>query len=211
MQIKWLGHASFELKIDGLVFYIDPYAGEYSDKADVILISHAHYDHFNRSIAEKIMKEDTTVIGTAEVASQIYRCRSVRPGEEGLLGETITVKIFPAYNTSETPQQTHTKENGVGFLIQTPELSIYFAGDTSFIPEMKDIKADIALLPVGGTYTMDAKQAAEAAKLIKPKVAIPMHYGKIAGTIDDAEYFKELLEDTEIVCKIMVPGKWETI
>lgn len=210
MEIKWLGHASFELKINGLILYIDPYSGEYEEKADIILISHEHYDHFSREIVEKIRKEDTTIIGTSSVASQIDGCRSVIPGEEGLLGK-IKVKVVHAYNTSTAPRQTHAKGEGVGFVIETEEKTIYFAGDTSFIPEMKDIKADVVLLPVGGTYTMDAKEAASAAKLIKPKLAIPMHYGKIVGTTDDALYFKELVEDSGIIVKIMEIGKWETI
>ncbi|MBN1645164.1 MBL fold metallo-hydrolase [Candidatus Woesearchaeota archaeon] len=210
MHLKWLGHASFELKTGDLILYIDPYAGEYLDKADIILISHAHYDHFSREIVMKIRKQDTTIIGPAEVASQIDGCRTVVEGEEGIL-EKIKVTIVPAYNTPDAPRPTHAKGTGVGFLIKTEGKTIYHAGDTSFIPEMKNIKADIVLLPVGGTYTMDAKQAAEAAKLINPKIAIPMHYGKIVGTKDDALLFKELVEESEINVKIMELNKWEKL
>jgi L-ascorbate metabolism protein UlaG (beta-lactamase superfamily) len=208
MQIKWLGHASFELRIGDLIVYIDPYAGEYTDKADVILITHAHYDHFNREIVDKIRKENTTIIGPAAVASQIDGCRSVIAGEKGLL-DKIKVQAVPAYNTPNAPRQAHSRDEGVGFVIETDEYIIYHAGDTSFIPEMKDINADIVLLPVGGTYTMDAKQAAEAAKLINPKIAIPMHYGRIVGTKDSALYFQELVEEAGITVQIMEKGKWE--
>lgn len=209
MQLKWLGHASFELRIGKLVLYIDPYAGEYEDKADLILITHAHYDHFSREIVEKIRKEDTTIIAPASVASEIDGCRSVIAGEKGRVFD-LTIQAVFAYNTSETPRQTHSREYGVGFVIETGEYSIYHAGDTSLIPEMKDINADIVLLPVGGTYTMDAKQAAEAAKLINPKVAIPMHYGKIVGNIDDAEYFKELVEK-QLPVVILKEGEWQEL
>lgn len=209
MQLKWLGHASFELKINGLIIYIDPYSGEYEDKADIILISHAHYDHFSREIVEKLRKENTTILGTASVASQIDGCRTVNPGEEGLL-EKIKIKVVHAYNTSAAPRRTHARGEGLGFVITTDEETLYFAGDTSLIPEMKEIKADIALLPVGGTYTMDAKEAAAAARLIKPKLAIPMHYGKIVGHLDDAVYFKELAEE-EIPVLILKEGEWQKI
>ncbi|MBW2978898.1 MBL fold metallo-hydrolase [Candidatus Woesearchaeota archaeon] len=210
MQIKWLGHASFELKIGDLVLYIDPYSGEYEDKADIILISHAHHDHFNREIVEKIRKENTTIIGPSEVASQIDNCRAVSDNEEGIL-ENIRIKTVPSYNTPDTPRPTHKKGQGIGFLIKTNEKTIYFAGDTSLIPEMKNIETDIALLPVGGTYTMNAKQAAEAARLIKTKTAIPMHYGKIVGTKDDAEYFKELSEEKGIKVRILKENEWTEI
>jgi len=210
MQIKWLGHASFELKINKLVLYIDPYEGEYTDKADIILISHFHYDHCSLEKIKKIRKEDTTIIGTPEVASQIYRCRGVSIGEEGML-ENIRVLITPAYNLKDIGEKTHTKENSIGYLIKTNGKKIYYAGSTDLIPEMSQIKADIVLLPVGGTYTMSAEQAAKAAKLIKPKIAIPMHYGKTEGTRDDALYFKELAEKEGITVKIMEQEKWEKI
>jgi L-ascorbate metabolism protein UlaG (beta-lactamase superfamily) len=210
MQLKWLGHASFELRIGKIIMYIDPYAGEYTDKADIILITHSHYDHFNREIVDKIRKEDTTIIGPASVASEIDGCRSVIAGEKGRV-YGLTVQTVAAYNTSSTPRQTHSREEGVGFVIETGEYSIYHAGDTSFIPEMKDINADIILLPVGGTYTMDAKQAAEAAKLINPKIAIPMHYGRVVGTKDSALYFKELVEEAGIPVQIMDKNQWQDI
>ncbi len=210
MQIKWLGHASFELKIEGLIVYIDPYDGEYEDKADIILITHAHYDHFSRELVDKIRKDNTTIIGTAEVAAQIDGCRSVREGEKGQLAKMI-IHVVPAYNTPNAPRQTHSREQSVGYIIEAEERRIYHAGDTSLIPEMKNIKADIVLLPVGGTYTMNAKEAASAAKLIKPKIAVPMHYGKIVGTQDDAELFKEILEEEDIEVRILAKGEWENI
>jgi len=210
MDIKWLGQSSFEIKTDGLVIYIDPYYGEYNDKADVILVSHFHYDHCSLEIIKKIRKDDTTIIGTPEVASQMDGCRAVRAGEQGIIGK-MEVTITQAYNTRNIGKEKHSKEDTIGFLIQAEGKRIYYSSDTDFIPEMKDIKADIVIVPVGGTNTMDAKEAASAVKLIKPKTAIPIHYGKTAGTMDDALYFKELLENEQINVIILKEEEWQKI
>jgi len=210
MQLKWLGQSSFEIKTDGLVIYIDPAYGEYPDKADVILISHFHYDHCSLETVRRIRKDDTTIISTKEVASQIDECRAVQAGEEGLIGN-ITVTIIPAYNINRKGKETHSKEDTIGFLINAEGKKIYYTSDTDFIPEMKDIKADIVIIPVGGTNTMNAKEAASAVKLIKPKTAVPIHYGKTEGTMDDALYFKELVEEEKINVMILKEDKWENI
>jgi L-ascorbate metabolism protein UlaG (beta-lactamase superfamily) len=213
MQLKWLGQSSFEIKADGLVIYIDPAYGEYLDKADVILISHFHYDHCSLETVRRIRKDDTTIISTKEVASQIDECRAVQAGEEGLIGN-ITVTIIPAYNTGKRTagqRKTHSKEDTIGFLISAEGRTVYYTGDTDFIPEMKDVKADIVIIPVGGTNTMNAKEAASAVKLIKPKTAVPIHYGKTEGTYDDALYFKELAEEDKINVMILKEDKWENI
>jgi len=210
MDLKWLGQSSFEIKTDGLVIYIDPYYGEYADKADVILVSHFHYDHCSLETIRKIRKDDTTIIGTSEVASQLDGCREVCTGEKGIIGK-MEITITPAYNTRNIGKEKHTREDTIGFLINTEGKRIYYSSDTDFIPEMKDIKADIVIIPVGGTNTMDAKEAASAVKLIKPKTAIPIHYGKTAGTIDDALYFKELLENEQITVIILKEEEWQKI
>lgn len=210
MQIKWLGQSSFEIKTDGLIVYIDPAYGEYTDKADVILISHFHYDHCSFETIKKIRKDDTTIISTSEVASQIDECRAVRAGEEGLIGN-IKVTVMPAYNTNRKGKEAHSKEDTIGFLIDAEGKKIYYTSDTDFIPEMKNVKADAVIIPVGGTSTMNAKEAASAVKLIKPKTAVPIHYGKTEGTIDDALYFKELVEEEKINVIILKENKWNTI
>lgn len=191
MEITWLGHASFMIKVDDKVIYTDPYAGEYPLKADIILISHEHYDHFAKDKISSIRVDATKMFGSRKVSSELDGIISLSPGDERAVNG-ITIKAVPAYNVRKP---FHPKGSGIGFVIETKNKSIYFAGDTDLITEMKQIKADIILLPVGGTYTMNAEEAAEAVKIIKPKIAIPMHFGSgVVGNLDDAEKFKEIVE-----------------
>lgn len=191
MEITWLGHASFMIKVDDTIIYTDPYSGEYSLKADIILISHDHYDHFAKDKISLIRVDATKMFGSRKVSSELDGIISLSPGDERAVNG-ITIKAVPAYNVGKP---FHPKGSGIGFIIETKNNSIYFAGDTDLITEMKQIKADIILLPVGGTYTMNAEEAAEAVKIIKPKIAIPMHFGSgVVGNLDDAEKFKEIVE-----------------
>ena len=204
MEITWLGHASFMINVDDKIIYTDPYAGEYSLKADIILVSHEHYDHFAKDKISLIRVDTTRIFGPRKVSSQMEGVTNMNPGDERTI-DGITIKAVPAYNTGKP---FHPKGSGVGFLIETKNKTIYFAGDTDLIPEMPQIKADIVILPVGGTYTMYAKEAAEAVAKIKPKIAIPMHYGSVVGTIDDAEAFKEEVEaKTDSKVMILKEGK----
>ena len=116
--------------------------------------------------------------------------RTIKPGESILI-DKVKIEAVPSYNIDK---QFHLQKNGwLGFVLEINGVRIYHAGDTDFIPEMKNLKVDIALLPVSGTYVMTADQAAKAALAIKPKLAIPMHYGAIVGSVDDAIQFKESL------------------
>ncbi len=204
MEITWLGHASFMLKTKGIVIYIDPYAGEPAEKADIILVSHDHYDHFNREKITKIMTDNTAILSSRKVSSEMDGIIALNAGDSRQV-DSISIKAVASYNTGKP---FHPKGAGIGFIIEAEGKKVYFAGDTDLIPEMKQIKADVVLLPVGGTYTMDAEEAAKAVEIIKPKIAIPMHYGSVAGTIDDADIFKEEVEkkaDTEVI--ILEEGK----
>jgi len=204
MEITWFGHDSFMIKADGKIVYTDPYFGDYSVKADIILVSHEHYDHFSKEKIEDIRRDGTVILGSRKVAAEMDGVKAMVAGDEIKIGE-ITIEAVAAYNTGKP---FHTKGNGLGFVIEADGRRIYFAGDTDLIPEMSKIKADVVLLPVGGTYTMNAKEAAEAVAKIKPKIAIPMHYGSVAGTIDDAEAFKEEVEDkTNSKVMILKEGK----
>ncbi len=205
MKIQWLGHASFKIKSKEVVIYIDPYAGEegyYLEKADIILISHFHYDHCSLEKIRKISTEETMIWGTKEVASEIHGCIVLIPGQPiSTMG--IKVTAVPAYNTAK---RFHPRGFAIGFLIEIEKKIIYFISDSDVIPEMVKIKADILLIPVGGTYTMNAREAVKVVQDIKPRVAIPMHYGSVVGNIDDAELFKELAETDETEVTILSPS-----
>jgi len=190
-NIKWLGHASF--RIDGeKVIYIDPWNVKQAEPADLILVTHEHFDHCSPEDIKKIQKKGTIVVTVSDCAEKLQReVKIVKPGDS-LTVSDIEVEAVPAYNIKKS---FHPKANGwVGFVFTVAGKRIYHAGDTDLIPEMEEIKADIVLLPVGGTYTMDAKEAAEAANKMKPEIAIPMHYGSVVGSAREAEEFKELCQ-----------------
>ena len=170
--IKWFGHASFQIKAEGRTIYLDPYAGEYTGKADLILVTHSHHDHFDITKIKKIQKENTVIIAPVDCVSEIDgKVKSLNPNEE-IMVDSISVKAVYAYNYKRfrspgTPY--HPKELGVGYLVTVENKIIYHAGDSDFIPEMLELGfVDVALLPSGGTYTMDNEEAIEAALAIKP-------------------------------------------
>lgn len=191
-NIFWLGHDSFRLKGEKVV-YIDPWKlAPGAEKADVILVTHDHYDHFSQNDIAKISKPDTVVVAPAAVAGKLGgKTVVVKPGDK-INAAGIAVEVVPAYNPNK---QFHPKTAGyVGYIVTLSGKRIYHAGDSDLISEMAQVKADIALLPVSGTYVMNATEAAEAAKTIKPALAIPMHYGDpdVVGTLADAQQFKKL-------------------
>ena len=213
VELKWLGHAGFIVK-NSSVIYIDPYnISEGSEKADFILLTHSHYDHCSLADINKIIKEGTKIICPADCQSRInkvdvpIKMEIVSPGEELVFGN-LKISTFPAYNTDKT---FHPKEEGwVGYVVKINNVIIYHAGDTDKIEEMKNLTGYnkpenkfIALLPVGGRYTMTADEAAEAANAIKPFLAIPMHYGSIVGTKEDAEEFVKLCKEMNISAEIL--------
>jgi L-ascorbate metabolism protein UlaG (beta-lactamase superfamily) len=193
--ITWLGHDSFRIKVPEGVIYIDPWKLRRAEPADLILITHEHHDHFSANDVKKLLKPETTIVTIGVVARQLKGdVRTVKPGDT-LTVKGITIEAVPAYNPAK---QFHPKAAGhVGFIITAGGRRIYHAGDTDAIPEMASIHADVALLPVGGKFTMTASEAAQAANLIKPQVAVPMHWGDIIGTRADAEAFKK-------ACKVPV-------
>ena len=195
-NIHWLGHDTFRIENDKTV-YLDPIKLKGKlPKADLILITHDHHDHCSPHDVAKLAKDDTVIVTIAAAAQKLKGdVRLVKPGES-LVVQGIPIETVPAYNVNKFRSPGvpfHPKESGhVGFIITVGELRIYHAGDTDVIPEMDDIQADVALLPVGGTYTMTADEAAEAANRIKPKVAIPMHWGTSVGSDRDAQRFRDL-------------------
>lgn len=191
-NIKWLGHDTFFVKGKKTVI-TDPFKIKGDYKADVILITHDHFDHCVQEDVKKVQKQDSIIVTTADCAKKLTgNIKIVKPGDK-ITVHGIEVEAVPAYNTNK---KFHTKETGwVGFIFKVDGKRIYLAGDTDYIPEMKTFKdVDIALLPVSGTYVMTAEEAVKAALDIKPKIAIPMHYGAIIGSEDDAIKFADALK-----------------
>jgi L-ascorbate metabolism protein UlaG (beta-lactamase superfamily) len=188
-NITWLGHDAFKIK-DDKVIYVDPFELEDGEPAALILITHDHYDHCSPQDIAKIRTDETEIIAIAGCAKKLGgRVHRVKPGDR-LTVKGVDIEVVPAYNTNK---RFHPQGAGhVGFVVTVGGQRIYHAGDTDFIPEMQKIKADIALLPVSGVYVMTAEEAAKAAEAIQPQVAVPMHYGSIVGSAQDARRFQEL-------------------
>ncbi len=186
-NITWLGHASFMLKeTSGKIYYIDPFQlpkNKELQKADIIFVTHAHYDHFSQEDILKILNHDTTVVATPDVLEKLQVPDSQKfPVEPNKSYEIKGFKFstVPAYNVKPEKLQFHPQKNRwVGYILELNGKKIYHPGDTDYIPEMRELSEkhiDIALLPMGGTYTMDVDQMIEAALAIKPKTVVPMHY-----------------------------------
>jgi L-ascorbate metabolism protein UlaG (beta-lactamase superfamily) len=173
LKISWLGHDSFRIK-NGKTIFIDPFKiRPTSEKADILLITHEHYDHLSMDDIKKVVNENTTIVTIPAVKKElsslkVKEVRAVKPGDKLKLGD-VSIDV-----------------------IRVKDVRIYHAGDTDAIPEMRGLKPDVALLPVSGTYVMTPDEAAQAVKMVEPKLAIPMHYGVIVGTEQDAQKFKQL-------------------
>jgi len=200
VQITWLGHDGFRLKKDKVV-YLDPFQlTAAAEPADVVCVTHEHFDHLSVDDLARIVRPHTTMVTipacrAAAVGLHPKAVRIVTPGER-LEVDGIAIHAVPAYNTSKfrSPGNPfHPKADGkVGFVIELGGLRIYHAGDTDAIPEMAALgSVDVALVPVSGTYVMTAAEAVTACNAIRPTLAIPMHYGSIVGTAADAEAFKK--------------------
>lgn len=196
-NIEVLCHSSIKIN-EEKVIYIDPFRvdKDYND-ADIIFITHDHYDHYSEEDIDKVKKNDTVIIAPEELLTKLLRkgfrqdyIITVDPEENDMV-EGIKFETVPAYNTNK---QFHPKENGwVGYIIEIKGIRYYIAGDTDITEENKKVKCDVAFVPVGGTYTMDFKEAAYLINEIKPKIAVPIHYGSIVGTNQDATDFVRLL------------------
>ncbi len=187
-DIHWLGHDTFKI-VGEKTIYTDPFKIKKKDTADIIMITHEHFDHCSPEDVEKLQGSNTVIVATADCVKKLSgKIKIVKPNDRLNIGG-IDIEAVPSYNTNKS---FHPRANGwVGYIFTVKGQKIYIAGDTDYIPEMKDFKVDIALLPVSGTYVMTADEAIKAALAIKPKIVIPMHYGSIVGSKDDAKRFAE--------------------
>lgn len=201
-DIKWFGHASLMIKLGDRNIFIDPWKiSNTKEKADIILITHSHFDHYSEEDIKKIARADTFIYSSEDVISKtsISNKKVIKPFEE-ISNGSVTVTGFPAYNINKEFHPE--KNNWLGFIIKYKGISIYVAGDTDVIDEAKKIKADIVILPVGGRYTMSDVEASELVNLIKPAYAIPIHFGDVVGSKDNALKFKSLVKKTtEVLIK----------
>ena len=205
-NIKWLGHST--IKICGnIVIYIDPYnIRENFNDADIIFITHNHYDHFSYDDIKKCMNKKTKIVVTKDLFEEAINLGfkeknifSILPNKSYEL-EKISFSTIPAYNINKDFH--HKEKEWVGYIINIDNIRYYIAGDTDLTNESKKVKCDVAFLPVGGTFTMNYKEAAMLANEIKPKIVVPIHYGTLVGKKDDALKFKDNLDDSSI-CEII--------
>jgi len=202
MDIKWYGHDS--IRIGNL--FIDPFKISTNDKAEIILITHSHFDHCSVEDIRKLFKPDTIIVCPPDCISklkgmEVRNLHIVRPGDSLVL-PSYKVDIVAAYNKNK---DFHPKQNEwVGYIVTFNDVKYYHAGDTDVIPEMSNVKCDYAFLPVSGVYTMTAVEAVKAVEMIKPKVAIPIHYGSLVGKEENAIEFKELASK---YCQVIILNK----
>ncbi len=194
MKIQWLGHATFRIETKGKMIYIDPYIlPKNSPLADIILITHDHFDHLDKNKIGEIRQPRTVFVGNKKTAAAFGEPMTVLDFWEDEDIDGIKVTAVPGYNPNK---RFHQKGDVSGFVVESEGKRVYHAGDTDLIPEMEKLEnIDVALLPIGGTYTMDMKEAVEAALIIRPKIVIPMHYNTIGGTEADPEEFKKMLQE----------------
>jgi L-ascorbate metabolism protein UlaG (beta-lactamase superfamily) len=212
-QVSWTGHDGFRIVGSDnhnrqRIIYIDPYqlSNKYQTKndADIVFVSHDHFDHMSIDDLRQIINDDTSIIAAKECLEKLKELKmndvqGIKPGEK-IIAKDLSIEAVHAYNTNK---KFHPKsDDKVGFVISITNNRIYHAGDTDLIPEMESIRPDIAFVPVSGTYVMNAEEAAKAVnELLRPKkIAIPMHYGAIVGTEADAKKFKNLVQ----ICKVEI-------
>lgn len=185
--IHWIGHASFRIE-SAVRIYLDPWKLQQTPPADLILVTHGHRDHLSPEDIARIATPGTVIVIAAPYADQLHGdVRPLMAGQSITVGE-VAIEAVPSYNTNK-PNHPRSAGN-VGFIVEVGGRRIYHAGDTDLIPEMSSFRCDVALLPIGGKYTMDVEEALEAVGRIRPKVAIPMHWGDIVGSAKDAERFR---------------------
>lgn len=191
-RFTWFRQSAFRWSDGERTIYIDPWGtDENADPADLILITHAHSDHFQPDEIERLSHGGTKLVAPADVAAELSGdVTPVAPGETHEVA-SLRFTTVPAYNTVEHRLEAHPKANRwVGYVFDLQGSTYYHAGDTDHVPELDDVKTDVAFLPIGGDpFTMDPDDAAGLVKAIAPQIAVPMHYGFVVGQAGDAKRF----------------------
>jgi L-ascorbate metabolism protein UlaG (beta-lactamase superfamily) len=207
LKVHWLGHDSFVV-VGSKTAIIDPFKAKGDFTADVLLISHEHSDHLSEEDIRRFSNDSTTLVAPRICEPQLGKFRMqkvfVEPNTK-TQAKGIGIETIPAYNINKfrSPGRVfHPREEGrVGYILTIDGVRFYHAGDSDATPEMRALDVDVALVPVSGTYVMTADEAAAAVKSMKTKVAIPMHYGSIVGSLADAMRFKEIVGN---VCEVRI-------
>ena len=207
-NIECLGHSTIKFNKMGKIIYVDPYnIKEEIHDADIIFVTHSHYDHYSEEDITKIKRDDTKIVVTSDLANNVI--------DFGFMSNDVTIVLpnnkyevddikFSTVNSYNINKQFHPKENNwVGYIIELDGIKYYIAGDTDINEDNQKVKCDVAFVPVGGTYTTTAQEAAGLVNIIKPKVAVPIHYGTIVGSEEDANIFRDNVEE-DIEVKIMM-------
>lgn len=205
LEFQLIAHDTFRIA-GSKILYTDPFKVTKEDAADIILLSHEHDDHFSPDDLKKVGSAKAHIVASPRCEDRLkdfqqYHVEYLEPGKKTTV-DGVEIEAVPAYNVNKfrSPGQPfHPKGGmGAGFIFKMDGTSVYYAGDTDRIPEMSQFRCDIALLPVSGTYVMTADEAVEAAVDINPKIAVPMHYGVVAGTDADAQKFKSAVKNCQV-------------
>lgn len=192
-RFTWFKQSAYRWDGDGVTVYIDPWGvPDGSPEADAIFITHAHDDHFQPEEIQRLQGSGTRIVAPRDVASELSGdVQAVAPGDT-VEAAGIKAEAVPAYNIAEDRLDMHPKVNGwVGYVLQLEDTTYYHAGDTDHLTELETVAAQVAFVPIGGTFTMDASEAAGLVRAISPQLAVPMHYGFVVGTPADAERFRK--------------------
>ncbi|MEP7032531.1 MAG: MBL fold metallo-hydrolase [Actinomycetota bacterium] len=191
-RFTWFRQSAMRYQADGLTVYIDPWGTtEDEPPADLILITHVHSDHLQPDEIARLRTADTKVLAPVDVAKEISGdVTPVAPGESHEAAG-VRIQTVPAYNVAEERREMHPKANGwVGYVMELGGSTYYHAGDTDAVPELESLAADVAMVPIGGTYTMDPEEAGGLVRAMSPRLAVPMHYGFVVGSPGDADRFR---------------------